>query len=71
MTGHQLQVLREDLKVGRRRQKLPAKQAILKALREPLEPKNWCVPFFLNCVLWGFFPFVWFFFFRISKSFSP
>jgi hypothetical protein len=40
MTGRQLQVFWEDLKIGRRKQKLPAKQAILEALRKLLEPKN-------------------------------
>jgi len=48
MIGHQLQ---EDLKIGRCKEKLPAKWAFLEALREPLEPKNWWVPFFLNYVL--------------------
>ncbi|CAM6074878.1 unnamed protein product [Sphagnum tenellum] len=41
MTKHQLQAFREELKVGRRKQKLPAKRAILEALREPVEPSNW------------------------------
>ncbi|CAK9225003.1 unnamed protein product [Sphagnum troendelagicum] len=35
MTRCQLQLFREDLKVGRRKQKLPAKRAILEALRKP------------------------------------
>jgi hypothetical protein len=48
MTKHQLQAFREELKVGRRKQKLPAKRAILEALREPVEPSNWCVPFFFS-----------------------
>jgi hypothetical protein len=51
MTRHQLQVFRKDLKISRHKQKLPAKRAILEALQEPLEPKNWCIPFFFNCVL--------------------
>jgi hypothetical protein len=46
------------LKVGRRRQKLLAKQAILKALQEPLERKNWCVPFFSQLFIIGFFFFL-------------
>jgi hypothetical protein len=59
MTGHQLQVFREELKVGRRKQKLPAKRAILEALREPVEPSNWCVPVFLSIVFyWIFFLFI-------------
>jgi hypothetical protein len=58
LTRCQLQMFREDLKVGRRKQKLPAKRAILEALREPIEPSNWCVPFFLSFYK-GFF----FFFF--------
>jgi hypothetical protein len=36
----QLQVFWEDLKVGRCKQKLPAKKTILEALREPVEPSN-------------------------------
>jgi hypothetical protein len=55
MTRSQLQVFREELKVGRRKQKLPAKQAILEALREPVEPSNWCVPFFLSIVFYRVF----------------
>jgi hypothetical protein len=56
MTRCQLQVFREDLKVGRCKQKLPAKRTILEALREPVEPNDCCVPFFsFNCVLSGFF----------------
>ncbi len=51
-------MFRENLKVGRRRQKLLAKQAILKALQEPLERKNWCVPFFSQLCIIGFFFFL-------------
>ncbi len=67
MTGRQLQVFREDLKVDRRRQKLSVKRAILEALRELLEPKNWCVPFFsivFYMVFFFFFSFLFFFAFR-------
>jgi hypothetical protein len=64
MTRCQLQVFQEELKVGRRKQKLPVKQAILEALREPVEPSNWCVPFFLSIVFyWVFFLFFELFFF--------
>jgi hypothetical protein len=56
MTGHQLQVFREDLKIDRHKQKLSAKRAILKALRKPLEPKNWCVPFFFSTMFCRVFP---------------
>jgi hypothetical protein len=55
MTRCQLQVFREELKVGRRKQKLPTKRAILEALREPMEPSNWCVPFFLSIVFYQVF----------------
>ncbi len=65
----QLQMFREDLKVSHRKQKLLAKRAILDALRESVEPSNWCVPFFsFNCVLSGFFFLfirVFFFFFGL------
>jgi len=40
MTRRQLQVFQKNLKVDRRKQKLLAKQTILEALQEPLEPKN-------------------------------
>ncbi len=70
MTRCQLQAFREELKVGRRKQKLPAKQAILQALREPVEPSNWCGPFFLSVVFYRvFFLFIelfFFFFFLVS-----
>jgi len=46
MTRCQLQVFHKDLKVGRRKQKLPARRTILEALQELVEPNNWCVPFF-------------------------
>jgi hypothetical protein len=36
----QLQVFQKDLKVNRRKQKLPAKRAILESLREPVEPSD-------------------------------
>jgi hypothetical protein len=56
MTRCQLQVFREDLKVGCHKQKLLAKRAILEALREPVEPSNWCVPLFFSIVFYrGFF----------------
>ncbi len=62
-------MFREELKVGRRKQKLPAKQTILEALRKPVEPNNWWVPFFLSIVFYRVFflfielVFVFFFFF--------
>ncbi len=40
MTRCQLEVFRKDLKVGRRKQKLLAKRAILEALQELMEPSN-------------------------------
>jgi hypothetical protein len=55
MTKRQLQVFQEDLKVGHHKQKLPAKQAILEALRKPMEPNNWCVLFFSQLCIIGFF----------------
>jgi hypothetical protein len=67
MTRCQLQVFQEDLKVSRRKQKLPAKQAILEALRKSVEPSDWCVPFFLSIVFYRvfFFLFIGFFFFLV------
>jgi len=44
------------LKIDHCKQKLPAKRAILKALREPLEPKNWCDPFFFSTVFYRVLP---------------
>jgi len=55
MTRCQLQVFRKDLKVGHHKQKLSSKRAILEALREPVEPSNWCVPFFLSIVFYRVF----------------
>jgi hypothetical protein len=66
MTRRQFQVFREELKVGRRKQKLPAKRAILEVLREPVEPSNWCVPFFLSIVFyWVYFLFIELFLFFV------
>ncbi len=50
-------MFRKDLKVGRRKQKLQAKRAILEILRESVEPSNWCIPFFFSrlCFIGGFF----------------
>ncbi len=53
MMGCQLQAFWKDLKVGCRRQKLLAKRAIFEALQKLVEPKNWCVPFFLNLVFFS------------------
>jgi hypothetical protein len=55
MAKCQLQVFQDDLKVGLRKQKLPAKRAILEALRETMEPNNWCVLFFISIVFYLFF----------------
>jgi hypothetical protein len=66
MTRCQLQVFRENLKVGRRKQKLQVKRTILEALREPVEPSNWCVPFFLSIVFYQ----VFFSFYRVFFLFA-
>jgi hypothetical protein len=73
MTRCQLQVFRKELKVGRRKQKLSAKRAILEALREPMEPSNWCVPFFLSIIFYQVFflfiePFLSFFISFLSPA---
>ncbi len=71
MTRCQFQVFREDLKVGCCKQKVSARRAILEALREPVKPSNWCVPFFLSIVLYRvFFPFYRVFFLPFFKKSS-
>ncbi len=69
MTKRQLQMFREDLKVAHCKQKLPAKRTILEALGEPVEPNNWCVPFFLSIVFYRVFFFYYDYFLTFFSFF--